>query len=186
MTLVLTVRNKEALQPGMAESFVMEGPSAVIGRSRNCDWHLPDPTNAISSRHCEINREADLFILTDISTNGTFLNGATERMKLEHELEEGDVLAIGHFEIVASVGAEAAEATALVPPSPEASADEAAAAAVESEPVAAEPEPVLEAALEPAPEPPVASAVAPEPAPAPDAAPEPVAQAAPEPAPEPV
>jgi type VI secretion system FHA domain protein len=175
MTLVLTVRNKDALQQGMAESFVMEGPSAVIGRSRNCDWHLPDPTNAISSRHCEINREADLFILTDISTNGTFLNGAVERMKLEHELEEGDVLTIGHFEIVASLGAESAEQTALVEPAAEAAAPEPEVAAAEPAPSAPEPEP------EPVAEVPPEPASAPEPAPTPEPEPAPGATPAPEP-----
>ena len=59
---------------------MMDGPNAVIGRSRNCNWYLPDPRNAISSRHCEIRREGDAFVLKDISTNGTFVNDAPERI----------------------------------------------------------------------------------------------------------
>ena len=178
MTLVLTIRNKDALQDGMAESFVMTGPSAVIGRSRNCDWHLPDPTNAISSRHCEIKREADLFILNDISTNGTFLNGAVERMKMEHEIEEGDVLAIGQFEVIASLGAQAAEPAREPEAAVEPAAEPVPDAPVEPEAAAAEPEP---AAAESAPAPEPVAEVVPEPVAAPEPAPEPVPEPAPEP-----
>jgi type VI secretion system FHA domain protein len=173
MTLVLTVRNKESVPEGMAESFVMEGPSVVIGRSRNCDWHLPDPTNGISSRHCEIKREADLFVLNDISTNGTFLNGSPERMKIEHELEEGDVLIVGPYQIVASLNAAAA------PPPPPPEPTDVEAAAPESAP-AHEPIPAPPPAPEMEPTPPQAEA---EPEPTPMAAapePEPASKAAPE------
>ena len=80
MILILTIRNAEALQEGTATQYLMDGEKAVIGRSRNCNWDLPDPRNAISSRHCEIRRDGDFFVLRDISTNGTFVNDATERI----------------------------------------------------------------------------------------------------------
>ena len=76
----------------------------VVGRSRNCDWTLPDASNAISSRHCEIRRDGDSWLLKDISTNGTFLNGAAERLSGEHRIADGDLIRIGHFEVVASFG----------------------------------------------------------------------------------
>lgn len=102
MILILTLRNPETLKEGMAAQLMVDGPGAVIGRSRNCDWHLPDPQNGISSRHCELTRDGDAYILTDISTNGTYLNGAAERMSAPHRLAVGDVIRIGEYEIAAA------------------------------------------------------------------------------------
>jgi type VI secretion system FHA domain protein len=172
MILLLTIRNSEVLEDGVAAQYLMEGETAVLGRSRNCNWHLPDPQNAISSRHCEIRRDRDFFILKDLSTNGTFVNDAVERMSEEHFINAGDLIRIGQYEVVASFETEAA-----TPPAPEAAA-EAAAPEPAAEPVAAEPVP--EAAAEPViaePEPvlpaePVAAEPAPEPASPEPAAPE--------------
>jgi type VI secretion system protein len=113
MILILTIRNADALQEGVAAQYMMDGPNAVIGRSRNCNWYLPDPRNAISSRHCEIRREGDAFLLKDISTNGTFVNDAPERIT-ERPIAAGDLIRIGQYEVVVSV-----EAEVLPEPEPE-------------------------------------------------------------------
>jgi type VI secretion system FHA domain protein len=102
MILILTLRNPEALKEGMAAQLIIDGAGAMIGRSKNCDWHLPDPQNAISSRHCQIARDGDGFTLTDISTNGTYLNGAPERISAPYRLQAGDVFRIGDYEIGAA------------------------------------------------------------------------------------
>jgi len=115
MGLILTVRNAGTLPGDPVPPFAMDGEMIVIGRSRNCDFHLPDPTNAISSRHCEVRRDGDVYLIKDISTNGTFLNAAAERLPAEHRLAHGDIIRIGHYEIVASFG----EAkTVLIPIAP--------------------------------------------------------------------
>lgn len=114
MTLILTIRNQEALKDGVTPIFAMARDTVVVGRSKNCDWTLPDPSNIISSRHCEIRKLGDSFIVTDISTNGTFLNGAPERMTQERLIQPGDAFKIGHYDIVASFG----ELAASVPPPP--------------------------------------------------------------------
>lgn len=119
MILILTIRNPEVLQEGTAAQYLMDGETAVLGRSRNCNWHLPDPANAISSRHCEIRREGDAFLLTDLSTNGTFVNDATARMSAEHRLGPGDLIRIGQYEVVASFELAAAEEPEPVPVAPE-------------------------------------------------------------------
>jgi|GEM_PF-5304936 len=108
MILILTIRNAEALQEGMAAQYVVEGTSAVLGRSRNCNWHLPDPTNAISSRHCEIRRDGEAWLIKDISTNGTYLNEAAERIGEERTIAPGDLIRIGGYQIVAALEPEAA------------------------------------------------------------------------------
>ena len=118
MTLILTVRNTDALTEGMTGQFRLESGSIVLGRSKNCDWNLPDPKNAISSRHAEIRRDGDSYLLKDVSTNGTFLNGAGERMSGEHALKEGDLIRIGHFEIAAALEADRAAPPPPPPPPP--------------------------------------------------------------------
>ena len=115
MILILTIRNPEALPEGTAAQYLMDGEVAVLGRSRNCNWVLPDPRNAISSRHCEIRRDRDFFVLRDISTNGTFVNDATERMVEEHLLNAGDLIRIGQYEVVASIEVEVAAEPAPQP-----------------------------------------------------------------------
>src|SRR3954469_11593804 len=104
MTLILTVRNAGTLPGDPVPPYEANGDMIVIGRSRNCDWPLPDPTNAISSRHCELRRDGDAWLLKDISTNGTYLNGAATRLAEEHRIAEGDLIRIGHYEILASLG----------------------------------------------------------------------------------
>jgi type VI secretion system protein len=122
MTLILTVQNAGTLPGDPLPPYRVEGDMIVVGRSRNCDWTLADPTNAISSRHCEIRRDGDFWLLKDVSTNGTYLNGAAERLAGEHRLAEGDLLRIGHYEILASLGeaqtvfVPTAEAPAPAPP----------------------------------------------------------------------
>lgn len=116
MTLILTIRNQEAIKDGVIAVFAMKGDTVVIGRSKNCDWTLPDPSNIISSRHCEIRKLGDSYVVTDISTNGTFLNGAPGRMTQERLVQPNDSLRIGHYEIVASFGEVAAPPPPPAPP----------------------------------------------------------------------
>ena len=113
MSLILTIRNAEAAPEGVAPRFEVEGEGAVIGRSKNCDWNLPDASNIVSSRHAEVRREEKGWVLKDISTNGTFLNDSDQRMAGEHLIAEGDVIRIGQYELVASL------ATAEAAPAPE-------------------------------------------------------------------
>lgn len=52
------------------------GPGGgAFGRSRKCDWVLPDQDRHLSSVHARIVYQNDTFILVDESTNGTFLEG---------------------------------------------------------------------------------------------------------------
>lgn len=159
MILILTIRNVEAIGEGVAPEFALAEGSAVIGRSKNCDWNLPDDSNVISSRHCEIRRDGDAFILKDISTNGTFLNDAAERMAGERTIEVGDVFRVGQYQLMAMYGAPAppaaaeppappvAEATVLAPTPAEAPPP---APALPVEPVPPTPEPLPAEAAAPA------------------------------------
>lgn len=107
MTLTLKVRNFDRLDNGVPIEFVLHRRSAVIGRATTSDWCLPDPRNHISSKHCEIVFAGGFYTLTDLSLNGTFLNGAGERMGDPRRIEDGDVLVIGPYEVVARLSGEA-------------------------------------------------------------------------------
>jgi len=156
MTLILTVRNSEALAEGTQAAYTVEADHVLIGRSSNCDWNLPDPGNTVSSRHCEIRRDGDSWLLKDISTNGTYLNESADRLADEHRIAEGDLIRIGPYELVATFG-ETEARTVFAPAS----------------------------APAPAPEPPPAPAPPdPPPAPAPAPRPEPAADEAPHEAPD--
>lgn len=108
MTLTLTIRSHDRLDNGMPTEFVLHRRGAVIGRSPTCDWSLPDARNYISSRHCEITFEGGAYTLTDLSTNGTYLNGAQERMIGQRVLRPGDRIQIGQYEVTATLSDEAA------------------------------------------------------------------------------
>lgn len=60
----------------MEHVFGPEG--GVFGRSARCDWVLPDPQRILSSVHGRIIMQNGGFLLMDESTNGIFLQGATD------------------------------------------------------------------------------------------------------------
>jgi Nif-specific regulatory protein len=77
---------------GHAPQEVLLSSSVLkIGRDLSNDLRLEDPT--VSSQHCQIQRDADTFILLDLdSTNGSFVNGkAVNRIRLAH----GDEILVG-------------------------------------------------------------------------------------------
>ena len=79
MLLRLTIENMDRLPDGgpVRVCSKCEGhPGLDIGRDQHLDWTLPDPTRLVSSKHCEIRFRDGGYWLHDVSTNGTFLNGA--------------------------------------------------------------------------------------------------------------
>lgn len=108
MTLVLSLKNVPALSNGGPLKLTLERRGAAIGRSPTVDWTLPDPSNFISSRHCEVRFEGDSYLLRDTSTNGTIVNGAP--MTGPHRLATGDVIVIGQYEVEVSLPGQAAAA----------------------------------------------------------------------------
>lgn len=97
MTLVLNLRNVSVLADGGPTELRLDRRGAIIGRSPTVDWTLPDPSNYISSRHCEIRFDGGEYQLRDTSTNGTIVNGSP--MAGPHRLATGDVITIGQYEV---------------------------------------------------------------------------------------
>lgn len=115
MSLTLCISDREVLDNGEPATISLDRHGAVIGRSPHADWSLPDPRNLISSRHCEISYRDGQYLLVDHSTNGTYLNGAADRLPEARPIADGDTFTIGHYTIVAS-RSEASAAAA--PPTP--------------------------------------------------------------------
>lgn len=103
---------------GAARSRSLDTGSLLIGRSPVCDWVLPDPDRVVSGRHCRIDGEIDRFVLTDLSTNGTFLGDASDPIGFgaKVELQDKQVLRLGDACVVIELtGASPATAPHTIP-----------------------------------------------------------------------
>ncbi|MEI5677285.1 MULTISPECIES: type VI secretion system-associated FHA domain protein TagH [unclassified Mesorhizobium] len=118
MTINLTIENLTELPTGGPTRFRSQDRSFEIGRE-NCDWVLPDPNMFISGRHCEVRHESGSYWLHDLSRNGTFVNGATQRVKSPYQLNDGDRLQIGHYLVSVAISADAGVQQSQAPWGPE-------------------------------------------------------------------
>ncbi len=104
MPLTLTIENETALPDGGPLTVSLSGGRGLdIGRDQHLDWCLPDPTRAISGRHCEVRFRDGAYWLRDISTNGTYVNGGSQRVQSPYRLQHGDRLEIGHYVIAVAI-----------------------------------------------------------------------------------
>ena len=93
------LKNSEELM-----KFLMRKEMVTIGRSSQNDICLPDQN--ISRLHLTITRKNDNYIVTDKSTNGTFVNS---KRIYSHELKDDDEIKIGNWVIRFSTKDEAHE-----------------------------------------------------------------------------
>ncbi|MEI6486830.1 MAG: type VI secretion system-associated FHA domain protein TagH [Sphingomonadales bacterium] len=115
MSCTLTIENVDSLASGDPVTMVLNEHGLSIGRAAHADWTLPDPKNFISSLHCDIDFVDGHYVLTDRSTNGTFLNGAGQRMAAPHRLCHGDLIKIGVYEVRINLTGTAASAGSASP-----------------------------------------------------------------------
>lgn len=80
-----------------AEQNISLGHGGIsIGRDKSCDVYVNDPT--VSHQHAKIYTFFDVSYVEDLhSRNGTYVNG--KRIE-KHTLHHGDVVKIGHCELV--------------------------------------------------------------------------------------
>lgn len=107
MFISLQINNVDALPADISAGYAARDRSFEIGRE-NCDWTLSDPDKFISGRHCEVRYQAGAFWLYDVSRNGTFINGSSQRMAGPHRLAHGDRLLLGRYVIFVSIDDERA------------------------------------------------------------------------------
>jgi predicted component of type VI protein secretion system len=74
----------------------------VIGRGEDADWSLEDPDCLLSRRHCLVSAADGFVTVTDVSSNGVFLDDAGERCERGRPiaLREGQTLRLGDYIIV--------------------------------------------------------------------------------------
>jgi len=116
MPLTLTVRSVERTGTAPPPPLLLDRRGAVIGRAPGTDWTLPDDRNTVSSRHCEIGFRGGAYLIADTSTNGTWVNG--RRLTAPHQVNDGDVIRIGPYEVAAGLTAEGTPAPAPRPTAP--------------------------------------------------------------------
>ena len=94
-------------------SRIMGVGDITLGRATSNDWPLEDPERYLSSQHCIITCSATQCLLTDTSTNGTFVNQSHEPLGRGNQtaLVPGDIFDIGEytFSIEATEAAMAAD-----------------------------------------------------------------------------
>ena len=114
MKLTLTITKHPELPPGEAMSRTFERCNAVIGRGSDSDWMLPDPERHLSKQHCRVEFRGDRYYLVDTSKNGVFINESIEPLRQGNmaELQDGDRLTLGDYELLVSIGAEPRRAAA--------------------------------------------------------------------------
>lgn len=125
MTLTLRIENFESLPDGGPLSVSATGKNLQIGRSASMDWCLPDPQRHISAHHFDITFRDGHYYLTDVSTNGVFLEGQRHRIEGAHQLKSGERFQVGHYFIGVALGDAATRAPAPAQPAgPAAIADD--------------------------------------------------------------
>jgi type VI secretion system FHA domain protein len=86
---------------GSRESRTVDRGTLSIGRAPGNDWVLADPERHLSKTHCFVAFAAGRYVLTDVSTNGVFINGARESIGRDNEatLNDGDEFRLGEHVI---------------------------------------------------------------------------------------
>ena len=120
MTLRLSIENVDRLPDGGPLRIEVKGRGLDLGRDAHLDWTLPDPSRTISSKHCEIRFRDGGYWLHDVSTNGTFVNGAPYRLDAPYLLRDGDRLSLGPYIVAVTVegGQEPGRSRASAPGAP--------------------------------------------------------------------
>lgn len=108
MPLILTLSGAR----GAADqaSRTLDRGTLSIGRAAGNDWVLPDPERLLSKTHCIVTAAGGRYLLTDLSTNGVYVNGAATRVPRngQAELTDGDELRLGDYALTVTITSAAA------------------------------------------------------------------------------
>lgn len=114
MPLILTLSHLRGSQP--RETRILTEGNLTIGRAQGNNWVLSDPDRHLSKFHCMISAEGGRYILSDLSTNGVFINGAAERTQPNSRipLAHGDEIRLGDYLISVAESGPTARASAAI------------------------------------------------------------------------
>lgn len=105
MAIEISIINSPSNVDVGQSSHTFPDSGGTLGRSSDNFWVLNDPNKYMSSVHAKIACVAEQYFLTDLSTNGTFINGASEPIGNGNQiiLNEGDRFTISDYEFVANI-----------------------------------------------------------------------------------
>lgn len=91
---------KLSLAGGRGTRLLTHG-TVSIGRGERNDWVLPDPDRHLSKTHCVIALDHGRAVLTDLSVNGVYINGASQPTVRDSQvvLTDGDTIRLGDYTI---------------------------------------------------------------------------------------
>jgi len=98
---ITIIKSPENVSNGeMSYTFSESGGS--LGRGPDNTWVLDDPDKYMSSVHSRISFENGQYVLSDVSTNGTFVNGSSEPLGGGNKaiLSDGDRFVISDYEFI--------------------------------------------------------------------------------------
>jgi len=105
LRLRIVSEQRRSLADRSSAIFSVEG--GTIGRAADNDWVLPDPQRYVSAHHARVQFREGHFYLQDVSTNGVYVNDDMEplakRGSSGYRLENGDVLRMGDYHILAAL-----------------------------------------------------------------------------------
>src|SRR5690606_19069579 len=114
MAVTLRVSSYQSHSLGQESARVFHH-GGTIGRAPGNDWVLPDPERFVSSKHASLSFDGGAYFLTDLSTNGTIVNGELLPKGARVRLQHGDRLTLGNYEIAVSIDTGASVTPAPVP-----------------------------------------------------------------------
>jgi pSer/pThr/pTyr-binding forkhead associated (FHA) protein len=98
MPFRLLVQSKAQTGEAPAQELLLSEDAVTVGRDKQCQVVLGDP--AVSRRHLTITREDALYFAADLGSSfGTRINGAALPAKERRLLRDGDVIAIGPYDL---------------------------------------------------------------------------------------
>jgi type VI secretion system FHA domain protein len=105
MAIEITIINAPSNTSVAQKSQTFADTGGTLGRGGNNFWVLEDPNKFMSSVHAEIVIIEQQYFLKDLSTNGTFINGASEPLGSGNQiaLNDGDRFIISDYEFINKV-----------------------------------------------------------------------------------
>lgn len=105
MPIEITIINSPSSVNVGQSNHTFPDAGGTLGRGSDNFWMLDDPNKYMSSVHAKIACVAEQYFLTDLSTNGTFVNGASEPIGNGNQiaLNDGDHFTISDYEFIASI-----------------------------------------------------------------------------------
>ena len=99
MSLILTLTHLGGT--GNRQTRTVSQGTFTIGRASGNDWILPDPDRHLSKTHCLLSADGGRYTLTDVSTNGVFVNGSPQAAGRDASivLTDGDEFRLGDYSI---------------------------------------------------------------------------------------